>query len=220
MIFAISMLARMALASGRRVSRNISSSRRLNLDVICFSDQKIFKVPGHGFRTLPGEKTDVTMRPPFSGYTMRKRGVALLRRPNVEPLFLTHPSTPMLRSHYDPWAKTFCGADAVFQHDGAPCQTARTTCPLLGEMLRETLAWPAHSPDLSPNDTALWGFRGSLVAQENPTDATTLRAAIIKTHAKITSEQIKRMIWPFTRRLRLCIAADGGYFAASLRGTV
>ena len=26
-------------------------------------------------------------------------------------------------------------------------------------------------------------------------------------------DQIKRMIWHFTRRLRLCLAADGGYFA-------
>ena len=38
--FAEEMLARLALASGRRISRKISSSRRLNLDVICFSDEK------------------------------------------------------------------------------------------------------------------------------------------------------------------------------------
>ena len=76
---------------------------------------------------------------------------------------------------------------------------------------------PALSPDLSPNDSALWSLWESLVAQENPTDATTLRAAIIKTHAKITGDQLKHMIRHFTRRLRLCLAADGGYFAASLR---
>ena len=35
------MLARLALASGRRISRKISSSRRLNLDVICFSDENL-----------------------------------------------------------------------------------------------------------------------------------------------------------------------------------
>ena len=61
-------------------------------------------------------------------------------------------------------------------------------------MFRETLSWPALSPEFSPNDYALLGLWESLVAQENPTDATTLRAAIIKTHAKITGEQIKRMI--------------------------
>ena len=32
------------------------------------------------------------MRPSFSGYTMRKGVVALLRRPTFEPLFTTHPS--------------------------------------------------------------------------------------------------------------------------------
>ena len=88
---------------------------------------------------------------------------------------------------------------------------------LLGEMFRESLAWPALSPDSSPNEYDLLGKWESLVAQENPTDATTLRAAIIKTDAKITCDQIKRMIWHFTSRLRLCLATDGGYFAASLR---
>ena len=52
-------------------------------------------------------------------------------------------------------------------------------------------------PDVSPNDYALWGLWESLVAQENPMDATTPRAAIVKTHAKITGDQIKRMIWHF-----------------------
>ena len=84
-------------------------------------------------------------------------------------------------------------------------------------MFRETLVWPALSPDLSPNGCALWSLWESLVAQENPTDATTLRAAIIKSHEKITSDLIKRMILHFTRRLRFCLAAEGGYLAASLR---
>ena len=44
--FAEDMLARLALASGRRVSRKTSSSRRLSLDVICCSDEKIFRVDG------------------------------------------------------------------------------------------------------------------------------------------------------------------------------
>ena len=35
---------------------------------------------------------DATTGPPFSGCTMRKSGVALLRRPIPEPLFTTHPS--------------------------------------------------------------------------------------------------------------------------------
>ena len=53
--FAEEMLARLALASGRRISRKISSSRRLDLDVICFSDEQIFRVdavaPGRSFHT-------------------------------------------------------------------------------------------------------------------------------------------------------------------------
>ena len=51
--FAVEMLARLALASGWRISRKIATSRRLDLDVFHFSDEKIFRVdvvaPGHGF---------------------------------------------------------------------------------------------------------------------------------------------------------------------------
>ena len=63
----------------------------------------------------------------------------------------------MLRSYHDPWAKTVCGADVVFQQDGAPSHTARTTHALLGEMVRETLAWPALSPDAADDAASLNG---------------------------------------------------------------
>ena len=74
--FAEEMLARLALASGRRISRKISSSRRLNLYVICFSDEKIFRGdavgPGRSFHTFyhgkVGRRDNAI---PFSGYTMR-----------------------------------------------------------------------------------------------------------------------------------------------------
>ena len=55
------------------VSRKISTSRRLDLDVICFSDEKIFRVdaaaPGRSFHTFIGEKwCDVTTRPTSSSH--------------------------------------------------------------------------------------------------------------------------------------------------------
>ena len=58
--FAEEMLARLALGSGRRISRKISTSRWLDLDVICFSDEKIFRVdaaaPGRSFHPFYREK--------------------------------------------------------------------------------------------------------------------------------------------------------------------
>ena len=54
--FAEEMLARLALAPGTRISRKISTSRRLNLNVICLGDEKIFRVdaaaPGRNFHTF------------------------------------------------------------------------------------------------------------------------------------------------------------------------
>ena len=56
--FAEELLARLALASGKRISRKISSSRLPNLDVICFSDEKIFRAdavaPGRSFHLFFG----------------------------------------------------------------------------------------------------------------------------------------------------------------------
>ena len=90
----------------------------------------------------------------------------------------------MLRSYSDPWAKTFCGAELVLCL--VRCSVKLWCGPLSGPICLQT--------------TTRCGVCGSLVvAQENPTDATTLRAAIIKTHAKITGDQIKSMIGHFTR---------------------
>ena len=64
----------------RRISRKISSRRRLNLDVICFSDEKIFKVdaavPLHGFHTFSrerlGRRNNATS-PPLAGIHHAKK---------------------------------------------------------------------------------------------------------------------------------------------------
>ena len=75
----------------------------------------------------------------------------------------------MLRSYYDPWAKTFCGADAVFQRDGAkPTQLA----PLV--------AWPALSPDMSKRQRFVGFMGGSRRPREpnGPHDAGTSRVTL------------------------------------------
>ena len=40
--------------------------------------------------------------------------------------------------------------DLVFQHDNAPCHTARSIRTFLQENGLKTLDWPPQSPDLSP----------------------------------------------------------------------
>ena len=89
--FAEEMLARLALGSGRRISRKISTSRRLDLDVICFSDEKIFRVdaaaPGRSFYTFYRGKVERrnNATPPFRGTPCEKEG----SRCYVAP-FLSH----------------------------------------------------------------------------------------------------------------------------------
>ena len=155
--FAEEMLARLALGSGRRISRKISTSRRLDLDVICFSDEKIFRVdaaaPGRSFHTFYrwklGRRNNATS--PFSGYTMRKGRVALLRRSIFEPLFTTHPSevgstTPltvlaaMLRG---PLSHPICRQTTAFCVVWSAIQSASAlqTCPLSAHSNRCVIAF-------------------------------------------------------------------------------
>ena len=71
---------------------------------------------------------------------------------HVFPPFFIPPETKinaarfqnMLRSYYESRAKTFCGGGAVFQQDGAPSRTGRSTRALLGEMVRETPAFQTY----------------------------------------------------------------------------
>ena len=78
----------------------------------------------------------------------------------------------MRRSYYDPVGDVL-RCRRCLPTGRAPSHTGGTTRALLGEMFRETVAWPALSLGVFPNDNALWGSWESLVAQENPTDATT-----------------------------------------------
>ena len=78
----------------------------------------------------------------------------------------------------------------------APSHTDRATCALLGVMFRETVAWPALSPDLSPKRRRFLWVYGSLH------DAT--RSAIIKTHAEITGD--RSSAWYGTSRVAFASA--------------
>ena len=85
--FAEEMLARLALGSGRRISRKISTSRRLDLDVICFSDEKIFRVDAAAqvavFTRFIGEKwSDATTRPLLFGLHHAKRRGRVVTSPH------------------------------------------------------------------------------------------------------------------------------------------
>ena len=127
------------------------ASGTLDLDVISFSDEKIFKVdaavPGHGFSHIfsgkLGRRSNWTS---FFGKHHAKTGVLLLRRPNFEPLFMTRPSQV---GSTTPWT-------------------------LFAAMLRDPL-----SPDLLPSDYILWVHRlcHLVLSQHTPTDSSSRSTA-------------------------------------------
>ena len=70
----------------------------------------------------------------------------------------------LLGTQIIPQIETLNIEDPWFQMDGAPAHSAVTITHYLNEMFAERwigkfgpIAWPARSPDLSPNDFFLWG---------------------------------------------------------------
>ena len=65
--------------------------------------------------------------------------------------------------------------ELYFQQDGAPAHVARNVRNYLDEVFsnkwigrRGSIEWPAHSPDLTPMDFAVWGIIKQSVYQRNP----------------------------------------------------
>ena len=135
--FAEEMLARLALGSGQRISRKISTSRRLDLDVICFSDEKIFRVdaaaPGRRFHTFylgKVERRNNANLPllPFSGYNRLGHLVLSQHLPtDVSPHSMADARDKLrMTCHHPIHAQNF----TIWSHSMAqvPCSCLGSTC--------------------------------------------------------------------------------------------
>ena len=106
--------------------------------------------------------------------------------------------------------------DYIFQQDGAPAHTARSTveyleaqCP--GRFIEPTM-WPPSSPDLNPCDYYLWSaleqkvYRGQVVR-----DVEDLRAKIVSAWQEFPQAALEAAILRWRPRLRAVSRAHGGY---------
>lgn len=105
-----------------------------------------------------------------------------------------------------------------FQQDGATAHTARNTMATLrtvfaGRIISRfgDISWPARSPDLSACDFFLWGYLKSRVFASRVPNVEILKQRIREEVQAVPVGMLQTVMDSFARRLRQCIAKDGGY---------
>ena len=100
----------------------------------------------------------------------------------------------------------------VFQHDNATPHSARVTRQFLQQSGIRVLPWPAMSPDMSCIEH-LWDILGRRVQRHVPRVQTRADLVTALQHHwnNIHQGEIRRLVRSMPRRLRACLAANGGH---------
>jgi transposase len=98
----------------------------------------------------------------------------------------------------------------TFQHDGAPCHTARLVKQWLQGANVEVMMWPGQSPDLNPIEN-LWQIMKRKVALRLPTGLQHLKEIIqdVWTTA-ISQEECRNLVATMPQRIRMVLKNKGG----------
>lgn len=112
-----------------------------------------------------------------------------------------------------------------YQMDGCPVHNSREVKEFLNNSFNGKIigrgyeiAWPARSPDLSPNDFFLWGdIKSKIYDVRRFENLNQLRDAITYHLARITPFQLANVRREFYDRLGYCLAAEGGLFEHLLK---
>lgn len=131
----------------------------------------------------------------------------------------------MLRTNFfnETVLRMFSEKRRIFQQDGAPAHTARKTRDFLNQMTDTAwigrgssfIAWPPHSPDLTPMDFFLWGYLKQRVYKQGisyRSNMEILKQTIIKEFWSIDQELInKACVKEFKERLDEVIRQNGDH---------
>ena len=107
------------------------------------------------------------------------------------------------------------GSKLIFQQDGAPAHTAKSTQHWLSVNVRAFLGreeWPPSSPDINPCDYYLWGRLEAIVNKHSYSDVQSLKRALKKAWAELDQGEVAHACNLFTIKVRRCINAKGNRF--------
>lgn len=122
----------------------------------------------------------------------------------------------LLRDVLDPWAAQHFGpAGFTLQQDWAPAHSANSkmvVCEELFPGIWGKNVWPPNSPDINPMDYSVWSILEQKVSATRYATVDALKTALMRAWDEITVDQCANIVGNIRKRLRKCIAAQGGNF--------
>ena len=103
-------------------------------------------------------------------------------------------------------------SECTFQHDRAPCHTAKAVTKILSDAKVQVLGWPGNNPDMNPIEN-IWGYMKAQIAKNPPTNRTALIGQLVKlwNHDDKLQDVCKSAILSMPQRIKDVIAAKGGH---------
>jgi len=108
--------------------------------------------------------------------------------------------------------EAFPNGDGIFQHDLAPCHTAKQIGKLLKEKSVRLLEWPGNSPDLNPIEN-LWSMVKFELRKRDCTTQDKLVNAVIDTWfgSQTIEDNCKRLVDSMPKRVNQVVLNKGGH---------
>lgn len=121
----------------------------------------------------------------------------------------------VLEAQVRPWLEAnYSGRAYIWQQDGAPAHTARTTQAYLKDAFHEFWPsdfWPPSSPDLNPLDYSIWARMEAEACRTPHKNVAELKAAVDQAWANMDEMYIMKVCKKFRTRLEAVVDKNGGY---------
>ena len=120
----------------------------------------------------------------------------------------------ILESVVLPWSQRHFETNGTFQQDSVPAHRAQSTQQWISTHFPDFISpreWPPYSPDLNPMDYSVWSILEARACSKPHKNLEALKHSLTEQWDKITDEEVRTIAKNFTKRLKLCVEANGGY---------